>query len=334
MTGVKDLPANAAWLAGRARQSPAKGRDGATEAVSTVGSSVGSALVQAGRAIADHVPFAGNDSSVDALIDGARTAAEQAREAEARAVALAHEARQAAEEAKRSIDAAQERARQAEADAKAQAADRVDKVKAETSAHVAVVKSEADERVQEARRQADERLADERRDAKQQADEAAAAAKATAEDETRRWRHDAQEASDRAQEAVTEAHQAAARARELADQAARVALDAAATAGREAERLAAEAGDVRTQVAAYEPATGGKGQASAGPSIRKPTPPRSTGRRPSHRSARRSPASMPLNGQSKTDLLRLAAELDIDGRTTMSKPQLVNAIKKAPARRR
>ncbi|HZM29723.1 MAG TPA: hypothetical protein VFB77_04490, partial [Acidimicrobiales bacterium] len=79
--GVKDLPT--------------------TAAANATGSSVASALSQAGRSIAEHMPFTGGETSVEALINEARTAAEEAREAEARAVALAQESRHAAVEAKR-----------------------------------------------------------------------------------------------------------------------------------------------------------------------------------------------------------------------------------------
>ncbi len=322
-TGLKDLPSNAAWVAGRMRRTPAKGLSGASDAAT----GVGSALSHARRSVAEHMPFVGNGTAVDALVGSARSTAEEAREAESRALALAQEARQAAEEAKRASEAAFEQARQTEAESRAVASERIDKVKTETSAQVAKVKSDADERVQAARHDADERVAEERRQAKQEADAAIARAKDAAANSARAAQQAAEEASDRAQEAVARATDAVARARETADRAAQAALAAAATAGREAERLAAEAGEVRSQVAEYEQATNGSGQAST-TSVR--TAPPVPARR-----ARRSPRrAAPSTAQSKADLVRQAAALGIEGRTTMSKVQLVNAIKKAPAGRR
>ncbi len=109
----------------------------------------------------------------------------------------------------------------------------------------------------------------------------------------------AQEACDRAEESAAAARRVLAEARDLADQALHAAIEAAtALAGRESEHSADEASNRR----AGSEATGG--------------------------SARTDPAtSVTLNGQSKAELLRRAAELEIEGRTTMSKAELVRAIK-------
>jgi hypothetical protein len=114
----------------------------------------------------------------------------------------------------------------------------------------------------------------------------------------------------------------------MADRAAQAALAAAATAGREAERLAAEAGDIKAQVATYAQASNGVGPPAAAANTR-PDPPARARRR--ERPPRR---SVPSTAESKADLVRQAAALGIEGRTTMSKTQLVNAIKKTPAGRR
>ena len=149
-TGLKDMPNNAAWVARRVGRPPAQGVRRATEAAGNVGSAVTSSLATPVMPSSTHVPFVGDSSSVEDLIGRSRRAAEDARQAEERAVGLAQAAHQAAEAAKRTTESAYERARQAEADAKAHATERVDGVKAETSAHVAAVKAEADERVQNA----------------------------------------------------------------------------------------------------------------------------------------------------------------------------------------
>jgi hypothetical protein len=85
------------------------------------------------------------------------------------------------------------------------------------------------------------------------------------------------------------------------------------------------------QVADYESPSDVGGSASPGPSGT-PSPDRNPGSRRTRR--RRVPATAPSSTQSKADLMRQAAALDVAGRTTMSKAQLVNAIKKAPAGRR
>src|SRR4029453_6929487 len=81
--GVKDFPTNARWLSARVRQSPTKTLAGATEGANAVGSSVASVLSQAGRSIAEHMPFTGSDTSVEALIHEARRSADGARGARA-----------------------------------------------------------------------------------------------------------------------------------------------------------------------------------------------------------------------------------------------------------
>ena len=118
-------------------------------------------------------------------------------------------------------------------------------------------------------------------------------------------------------------------ARELADEASQAARAAAAEAGREAERLAVAVG----QVASH---TAGDGRASAGARSRSSRAGSSRSRSPRGRSARRptvkATAAARLEQQSKNELLRRAAALDIDGRATMTKAQLVQAIEKAPAK--
>jgi colicin import membrane protein len=333
-TGLKDMPGNAAWVARQARRSSSTALGRATDAMSDAGSSVGEAITQAGRSVVDAVPGVGSDDdSVETRLRDARRASDEAREAEERALALAQEAKQAADGAKRITRAARERAKEAERDAKAQAGERVDQVRAEADGQVVAVRRdgdervrearrEADERVKQARRSADERVAQERQRAGQDADKAIAATRATADADAQQAQQEAQQASERAEQAVGEATQALTQARQLADEASQAALAAAAEAGREAERLAVEAG----QVASY---TTGDGRGTATARSRS-----SHSRSPRRRSAggpaaKATPAAR-LELQSKTELLRRAGALDVEGRATMSKAQLAQAIKKAP----
>ena len=115
------------------------------------------------------------------------------------------------------------------------------------------------------------------------------------------------------------------RARELAEKAAQAAQEAAAEATREAERLAEEA---RARAAEAER------RAAAASEVRDRAQ-RRVERRPQRWLVpHRDPPSGSHNGLGRTaltaltkqDLLRLAEQAEIDGRSAMSKPQLVGAL--------
>jgi hypothetical protein len=55
-------------------------------------------------------------------------------------------------------------------------------------------------------------------------------------------------------------------------------------------------------------------------------------RRPATSTATKRAAAEALDGQTRSELLRRAEALDIDGRASMTKAELVRAIKKAPAK--
>src|SRR6185369_5291926 len=102
-TGIRELPANAAWVLSKAIQPVANGASQAADNVSGVSSAatdtVGAATSkarqkagEAGRTITEAVPGLGRDS-VASLMRQAETAAERARQSEAEAVTLAQQAK-------------------------------------------------------------------------------------------------------------------------------------------------------------------------------------------------------------------------------------------------
>ena len=211
---------------------------------------------------------------------------------------LVERARRAAEEADEAEADAVERAQEA-----SQAADEARLGAEQAEARMATARTEGDRtvetRVADAEREGAERVARAQREAEALVEEAEAKAReevdremtelsSDLEDEAEARRARAEEASAAAQAAIDAAAAAVARARDLADRAQRAADEAAARAARTAERLRGE-----------DPA------------------------------AELAPLAAPgtdLEDRTKAELLDLAAQAGLEGRTAMTKAQLVEAL--------
>jgi colicin import membrane protein len=228
--------------------------------------------------------------SVETRMKRARTAAERAQRAEEEALA-------AAEESKRTADHA--------------------RVVAESNrAQVAELKRELKHRVQqtvaEARRAADEQVERERAAAQADANDELEQRQGEAEAETHAAQQDAETAQQRAQELVAEARERLAEARQLADEATRAARAAAEEAHRQAQALAEDA---------EQQARAADQRVVAAEQVRKAaTGPQQLGSRP---------VNGDLELRSKAELLELAAAMDVEGRTNLTKAELISAIKRA-----
>jgi colicin import membrane protein len=248
-------------------------------------------------ALADAAP--GGDS-VEVRMKRARDAAEQAREAEERAIEAAQESKEASEHASQVSERG--RARMAE-------------VERETG-------QEAEQRVAEAQRAADEAVERERQAAEADAEEEQQETQAEVEQEDEQAQQEAAAAQQRAEELVEEATERLAEARRLADEAAQAARAAAEEAQRQAQQLASEAeeqaGDAEAQLkAAEEIRTYAK-----------------TAAKHTARELQRNPTNGSLKSHNKPELVELAAGIGIEGRTNMTKAELVDAITKASRTKR
>jgi hypothetical protein len=288
-TGLREMPSNAAWLVSRALQ-PAE----------SVGAAADNARAGArdrrrrmSAAVVDAMPVGGD--SVELRLKRARDAADRAREAEERAI-------EAAEEAKERSDHAREVSERGRA--------RVEDVERATS-------REVKQRVAEAQKAAEEAVARERREAEADAQRERQETTAEVDEEIGEAQGEAEEAQRRAQELVDDATEKLAEARRLADEGAKAARAAAEEAQRQAQELAEEAeqqaGDAEARVSAAE-------------RLRERA--KATGRETA-RALERNPSNGDLKAYNKPELLQLAAGIGIEGRTTMTKDELVDAIAKA-----
>jgi myosin heavy subunit len=271
----------------------------------TVGSAAESATAGArdrGRklraAVVDATPI-GRDS-VDVRMKRAREAAERAREAEEQAVAAAEESK-----------ACSTHARQVGERGRA----RVTEVQRETSRRVR-------QRVAAQQKAADESVKRERRDAEAEAEEEVQEVQAEVEEELEDAQREAEETQERAEELVAEATEKLAEARRLADEATASARAVAEEAHRQAQQLAAEAeqqaSEVDARVAEAEQLRG-RSEAAAKHTVRE---------------LDRDPTNGGLESYKKPELVALAATVGVEGRTNMTKDELIDAIAKASRARR
>jgi colicin import membrane protein len=231
--------------------------------------------------------------SVETRMKRARAAAERAQRAEEEALA-------AAEESKRTSDHARvvaERNRTQVAELKRE------------------LKRRVEQTVAEARRAAEQQIEQERAAARADADDEFEQRQGEAEAETQTARQDAEMAQQRAQELVAEARQRLAEARELADEATRAARAAAEEAHRQAQALA---DDAEQQARAADQ------KVAAAEQVRMAA----TGESRAQRLGSR-PVNGDLESRSKAELLELAAAMDVEGRTNLTKAELISAIKQA-----
>ena len=179
--GLRDMPSNAIWLISKGLKPAGSVASGASSAATTLagnvsdtaasaagsaGSATSSVRQKARRAkhsVAEVVPGVGADP-VASLMRQADAAAERAHEDEARAVSLAQQAKDSADEAASVVKESEQFVRQVRADAERTAAARVAQVRSQTAEQVAEVVRERDERVRRAREEAEERVKAERTD--------------------------------------------------------------------------------------------------------------------------------------------------------------------------
>jgi colicin import membrane protein len=251
-----------------------------------------------GAAVVDAAPVGGD--SVEIRMERARDAAERASEAEDQALEAAQVSKELSEHARQ----VSERGR-----ARKQEVDR------ETN-------RELKQRMAEAQRAADELVAREREAAEAEAEEQRQEVYAEVDEEIEEAQGDAEAARQRAEELVEEATEKLAEARRLADESAEAARAAAEDAQRRAQQLASEAeqqaGDAEARIATAEQIRD-ESKATAKQTVRKVDSGRANGG---------------LQSYNKPKLLELAASIGIEGRTNMSKGELVNAITKASRTKR
>jgi colicin import membrane protein len=248
---------------------------------------------RASAAVVDASPVGGD--SVETRMKRARDAAERAREAEERALEAAREAKERSEHARQ----VSERGRA-----------RVAEVERETSRNLK-------QRVAEAQKAADESVERERQAAEADAEEEQQEVYAEVDEETEDAQREAEEAQQRAQELVEEATEKLAEARRLADEGAEAARAAAEEARRQAQQLADEA---------EQQASDAEARITAAEEIHEHS--KATAKHTA-RELERDPTNGGLRSYNKQELLDLAASIGIEGRTNMSKVELVDAIAKA-----
>jgi colicin import membrane protein len=234
--------------------------------------------------------------SVEARMQRASAAAERAQEAEREALEAVQSAKESAEQLQQLAESNRAWLADVEREANRRAEQRV-----------AEAQRAAEQRVAEAQRAAEQQVEQERAAARSEADEKLEKARAEATEETEAARRDAEVAQQRADNLLRESRDRLAKARQLAKDAAEAAHTAAEEADRQAQRLAADA---------EQQANGADSKAAAAKQLRD--------------DANRQTDDN-LESQSKAELLDLAAALEIDGRTHMSKGELVSAITKAKA---
>jgi hypothetical protein len=249
-------------------------------------------------AVVDTAPFGGD--SVEIRMKRAREAAERAREAEEQAVEAGQESQERADYARQVSERG--RARRAE-------------VQQETSRWIK-------QRVAEAQKAADEMVKRERQAAEGEAQEEREQVNAEVAEEIEHAQGVAEQAQGRADALVEDAAAKLAEAKQLAEEAAEAARAAAEEAHRQAQQLAEEAEQQASEADA---------QVSAAEQLRQR--PKSTAK-DTARKLEQNTANGGLESYHKPELVELAASIGIDGRTNMTKGELVEAIAKASRAKR
>jgi colicin import membrane protein len=283
-TGLREMPSNAAWLLSKA----ANPAEGAASGVRDQGRRVTAAVV-------DAAPVG---DSVEIRVRRARDAAEHARDAEARAVEAAREAKGLAEIALQ----VSERGRA-----------RINEVERETS-------REVKQRVAEAERAAAELIRGEREAAEADAEDELREVEEEVEDEIAEATGEAEASQQRAEELVEDATEALAEARQLAEEAADAARAAAEDANRQAEQLRNEAeqraDETESRVKEAEQLRHGAAATA----------------KQAARELDRETTEGGLDAYRKPELVELASTIGIEGRSSMTKDELVDAITKQARR--
>jgi colicin import membrane protein len=288
-TGVREMPSNAAWLLSRAL----KPAEGVGDAAHSTAADIRDRGRQASAALIDAAPVGGD--SVDVRMKRARTAAERARNAEQEAVQASQEARDLAEHARKVSERGRAHLNQVQRDTERQ----------------------IKQRVAEAQKAADEAVRREREEAEAEAEEQRQQTQADVDEQLQEAEHEAEEARAHAEELVAEATERLAEARRLAGEATEAARAAAEEAHRQAQELAdgaeqqANAADARIEAAEQ---LRERSEATA---------------KSAAQELKRAPDNGELESYNKPDLVDLASSMGIEGRTNMTKAELVDAIAKA-----
>jgi colicin import membrane protein len=288
-TGLREMPSNAAWMLSRALR-PAGTVGSATESAATGARDRGRKM----RAAAiDATPIGGD--SVDARMKRARDAAARAREAEEQALEAAQESKDRANHARHVSE--QGRARMTETER-------------ETSRAVR-------QRVAAAQKAADESVKRERREAEEEAGEERAEVQAEVDEEIEEAEREAEAAQRRAEELVADATEKLATARRLADEAADAARGVAEEAHQHARQLVddaeQQASEADARIAAAEQLRD-RSEETAKHAVR---------------ALAHDPTNGGLESYKKPELIELAASVGVEGRTNMTKDELIDAIAKA-----
>jgi hypothetical protein len=284
VSGAKDIPKNASWLAGKAL--PHDQHDHEQAHPNGTSQEQRSLAARATDAVRDVLP--GGDS-VEARLAKARQSAEVAREAEEQAVQAAEEAHSLVERADALEKEEQERLKEADAEQRAIVESRI-----------AGARAEADERIQEAKRASKKAMAQEQEAADRRIGEA---------------RAEAEQAQERARDRYADATAKLADARSRADEAAALAQEAADRARADAERLSAEARREKAEADKAVAAAVGLRDGSSAKSASVT------------RTVRRTERPV-LTEMSRSDLMHLAAQREVPGRSSMTKKQLLSALEK------
>lgn len=291
-TGLKEMPSNAAWLLSRALK-PAEAIGTAAESAAAGARDRG---LKVGAAVVDAAPVGGD--AVELRVRRAQNAAERAQEAEDRAL-------EAAKESKARADHVREVEERGHA--------RVKGVERETAREVR-------QRVAEAQKTADLYVKQQREAAEEDAEEQVHEVQGEVDDELEEAQQDAEESRQRAEELVEDATEARAEAKRLADEAVEAARAAAEEASREAQELAVEAEQLTTDAEARVEAT---------EQLREDLV---TAAKQTVRELNRNPRNGGLKSYNKPELLDLAASMGVEGRTNMTKGELVEVLTRAAAR--
>jgi colicin import membrane protein len=250
------------------------------------------------EAVTDAVPL--GPDSIQVRMKRAQEAAERAREAEERAVEAAQEAKERSDRALRVSEAGRAR---------------VKEVNAETA-------RELERRIRQAEKDAEALLRRERQAAEEEAERRRHAVLAEVEEESERAQREAEMAQQRAEELVEEAREKVAEAKRLAEEAAAAASAAAEEARRHAQQLAREV---------ERPAREAEAQVGLAEELRERSA--ATARLTSDEGD--GPlTNEELQSYTKSELVEVASTIGIEGRTNMTKDELVAAIRKSSRRAR
>ncbi len=262
-----------------------------------------------------------------ALVGPAENAAAGSRD---HARAVAHSVRDGVARGD-SLEARLTRAREAAERAQQLEADALDEARRakELSDHASDVSAEGERRVRDSEQRAAEQVEAQVAEARRKADEEVEASRARAEEEAQgsvrqvaeevradeeQARAEAEQAQERARSRIAEATEQMAEARRLADEAVQAAQQAAAEAQQRAADLAGEA-RTRAEGADEQVAEATEVQRAAASHAKDIT-----------KQLRRKDVPEDLDELPRKDLLDLATTLDITGRSSMNKAELVSAI--------